>query len=32
LTDYPAMMVRHGSTSTINLRLRNYAWPPGFFR
>jgi uncharacterized membrane protein len=28
LTDYPAVTVRPGATSTINLRLRNYALPP----
>jgi uncharacterized membrane protein len=31
LTDYPAVTVRPGSTSTINLRLRNYALPPERF-
>ncbi len=31
LTDYPAVTVRPGSTSTINLRLRNYAMPPERF-
>jgi uncharacterized membrane protein len=28
LTDYPAMTVRPGSSTTINLRLRNYALDP----
>ncbi len=28
LTDYPAITVRPGTTTTINLRLRNYALPP----
>jgi uncharacterized repeat protein (TIGR01451 family) len=28
LTDYPAVSVRPGATSTINLRLQNYALPP----
>ena len=28
LTDYPAVTVRPGTTSTINLRLQNYALPP----
>jgi uncharacterized membrane protein len=28
LTDYPAVSVRPGTTSTINLRLQNYALPP----
>lgn len=28
LTDYPAVSVRPGSSSTINLRLRNYELPP----
>ena len=31
LTDYPAVTVRPGSTTTINLRLRNYALPPERF-
>jgi uncharacterized membrane protein len=31
LTDYPAVTVRPGTTSTINLRLRNYAMPPERF-
>jgi uncharacterized membrane protein len=31
LTDYPAVTVRPGSTSTINLRLRNYAVDPERF-
>lgn len=31
LTDYPAVTVRPGATSTINLRLRNYALPPERF-
>jgi uncharacterized membrane protein len=31
LTDYPAMTVRPGSTTTVNLRLRNYALPPERF-
>jgi uncharacterized membrane protein len=31
LTDYPAVTVRPGTTSTINLRLRNYALPPERF-
>src|SRR5438105_11400252 len=31
LTDYPSMTVRPGSTSTVNLRLRNYALPPERF-
>jgi uncharacterized membrane protein len=31
LTDYPAVTVRPGSTSTVNLRLRNYALPPERF-
>ena len=31
LTDYPAMSVRPGSSSTVNLRLRNYALPPERF-
>lgn len=28
LTDYPAVTLRPGSTSTVNLRLQNYALPP----
>jgi len=28
MTDYPAITVRPGSTTTINLRLRNYALDP----
>src|SRR3974377_2143912 len=28
LTDYPAVTVRPGATSTINLRLQNYDFPP----
>ena len=32
LTDYPAVTVRPGTTTTINLRLRNYALPPGALR
>ncbi len=28
LTDYPAVTVRPGSTSTVNLRIQNYALPP----
>src|SRR5262245_43710707 len=28
LTDYPAVSVRPGTTSTVNLRLQNYALPP----
>jgi len=28
MTDYPAVTVRPGATSTINLRLQNYALPP----
>ena len=28
LTDYPAVSVRPGTTSTINLRLQNYALAP----
>ncbi|MBM3530388.1 MAG: hypothetical protein FJX62_20080 [Alphaproteobacteria bacterium] len=31
LTDYPAVTVRPGTTSTINLRIRNYALPPERF-
>lgn len=31
LTDYPSTTVRPGSTTTINLRLRNYALPPERF-
>ena len=31
LTDYPAVTVRPGTTSTISLRLRNYALPPERF-
>jgi uncharacterized membrane protein len=32
LTDYPAVTVRPGSTSTVSLRLQNYAMPPERFR
>ena len=28
LTDYPAVTVRPGTTSTVSLRLQNYALPP----
>src|ERR1700737_5051352 len=28
LTDYPAVTLRPGSTSSINVRLQNYALPP----
>src|SRR6266705_1430131 len=28
LTDYPAVSVRPGTTSTVNLRLQNYKLPP----
>src|SRR2546430_17533060 len=28
LTDYPAVSVRPGTTSSVNLRLQNYALPP----
>ena len=28
LTDYPAVTLRPGATSTVNLRLQNYALPP----
>ncbi len=28
LTDYPAVTVQPGTTSTVNLKLRNYALPP----
>jgi uncharacterized membrane protein len=28
LTDYPAVSVRPGTTSTVNLKLQNYALPP----
>ena len=28
LTDYPAVTVRPGTASTVNLRLQNYALPP----
>src|SRR5262245_64514859 len=28
LSDYPAVTVRPGTTSTVNLRLQNYALPP----
>ena len=28
LTDYPAVTLRPGATSTINLRLQNYGLPP----
>jgi uncharacterized membrane protein len=31
LTDYPAVTVRPGTTSTVSLRLRNYALPPERF-
>ena len=31
LTDYPAVTVRPGTSSTISLRLRNYAMPPERF-
>jgi uncharacterized membrane protein len=31
LTDYPAITAQPGTTSTINLRLRNYALPPERF-
>jgi len=31
LTDYPAVTVRPGTTTTVNLRLRNYALPPERF-
>jgi uncharacterized membrane protein len=31
LTDYPAVTVRPGTTSTINFKLRNYAMPPERF-
>lgn len=31
LTDYPGVTVRPGTTSTINLRLRNFALPPERF-
>jgi uncharacterized membrane protein len=31
LTDYPAITVRPGTTTTVNLRLRNYALPPERF-
>jgi uncharacterized membrane protein len=31
LTDYPAVTVRPGTTSTINMRLRNYELPPERF-
>jgi uncharacterized membrane protein len=31
LTDYPAVSVRPGATSTISMRLRNYALPPERF-
>jgi uncharacterized membrane protein len=31
LTDYPAVTVRPGTNTTINLRLRNYALPPERF-
>jgi len=31
LTDYPSVTVRPGSTTTINLRLRNYTLPPERF-
>jgi len=32
LTDYPAVTVRPGNTSTISLRLQNYALPPERFK
>jgi uncharacterized membrane protein len=32
LTDYPAVTVRPGSTSTVSLRLQNYAMPPERFK
>src|ERR1700704_5260569 len=28
LTDYPAVSLRPGTTSSVNLRLQNYALPP----
>jgi uncharacterized membrane protein len=28
MTDYPALSVQPGTTSTVNLRLRNYGLPP----
>jgi len=31
LTDFPAVSVRPGTTSTINLRLQNYNLPPERF-
>ena len=31
LTDYPSVTVRPGTTTTINLRIRNYALPPERF-
>ncbi len=31
LTDYPAITVRPGTTTTVNLKLRNYALPPERF-
>jgi uncharacterized membrane protein len=31
LTDYPSVTVRPGTTTTINLRLRNYSLPPERF-
>ena len=31
LTDYPAVTLRPGSTSTINLKLQNYGLPPERF-
>jgi uncharacterized membrane protein len=31
LTDYPAVTVRPGTTTTVNLRLRNYSLPPERF-
>ena len=31
LTDYPAITVRPGTTTTVNLKLRNYGQPPERF-
>ena len=31
LTDYPAVSVRPGTTSTVSLRLQNYGLPPERF-
>src|SRR5215471_21645408 len=31
LTDYPAITLRPGTNSTVNLRLQNYALPPERF-